>query len=281
LTARARENLGEYSAITKYKAPANKFAELNNVKIEAQHLDAKNEAENRVAARHASLKSFILNKAAQKTVKFAPQIETQPQLTKPASLPQIDEVQNSAKTSKHSFSSILLKHKDNLGLNAVHAAKKEFEKHEQKQIEHKKQKDELKLFKSIKSPVKVSNSNTSTPMSKTMRSPKGKDYDAEKMKKFAETTKNTIQLLMEQMEKNMVEDDNIRKRIADSKPLVEIELANAKFLKVSDDLAKSTKNISIKAEAGKKVWNFSQLVKGVSALQKKGINGGKTPKAGM
>jgi len=36
LTARARENLGEYSAITKYKAPANKFAELNNVKIEAQ-----------------------------------------------------------------------------------------------------------------------------------------------------------------------------------------------------------------------------------------------------
>jgi len=54
-----------------------------------------------------------------------------------------------------------------------------------------------------------------------------------------------------------------------------------RFLKVSDDLAKSTKNISIKAEAGKKVWNFSQLVKGVSALQKKGINGGKTPKAGM
>ncbi len=86
---------------------------------------------------------------------------------------------------------------------------------------------------------------------------------------------------MEQMEKNMAEDDNIRQRIADSKPLVEVEAANARFLKVTDDLAKSTKNISIKAEAGKKVWNFSQLVKGVSALSKKGLNGGKTPKAGM
>jgi len=193
LTARARENLGEYSAITKYKAPANKLAELNNVKIEAQHLDAKNEAETRVAARHASLKNFILNKAAQaKTVKFAPQIETQsPTIAKPASLPQIDEVQSSSKTSKHSFSSILLKHKDNLGLNAVHNMKKEIEKHEQKRQEHKQQKEDLKLFKTIKAPVKA-NSNNSTPMSKTMRSPKGKEYDPEKMKKFAETTKNVF-----------------------------------------------------------------------------------------
>mgnify|MGYP003578523369 FL=1 len=33
---------------------------------------------------------------------------------------------------------------------------------------------------------------------------------------------------MEQMEKNMAEDDDIRQRIADSKPLVEVELANAR-----------------------------------------------------
>jgi len=196
LTARARENLGEYSAITKYKAPANKLAELNRVKIEAQLLDAKNEAETRVAARHASLKSFILNKAAQaKTVKFAPQIETQSPPAKPASLPQIDEVQSS-KTSKHSFSSILLKHKDNLGLNAVHNFKKEVEKHEQKRHEHRQQKEDLKLFKTIKAPVKPA-SNNSTPMSKaTMRSPKGKEYDPEKMKKFAETTKNVIEIFV-------------------------------------------------------------------------------------
>ena len=42
-----------------------------------------------------------------------------------------------------------------------------------------------------------------------------------------------------------------------------------RFLKLSDDLAKSTKNISVKNEGGKKLWNFSQLVKGVQLLSKK------------
>lgn len=39
LTARARENLGDFGSITKYKTPASKLAELNNVKIEAQVFD--------------------------------------------------------------------------------------------------------------------------------------------------------------------------------------------------------------------------------------------------
>jgi len=36
LTARARENLGDFTALTKYKAPPSKLAEMNNVKIESQ-----------------------------------------------------------------------------------------------------------------------------------------------------------------------------------------------------------------------------------------------------
>jgi len=39
-------------------------------------------------------------------------------------------------------------------------------------------------------------------------------------------------------------------------------------LKVSDELAKSTMNLSVKNEGSKKLWNFTQLVKNVQILSK-------------
>ena len=48
-------------------------------------------------------------------------------------------------------------------------------------------------------------------------------------------------------------------------------LGISRFIKVPDELAKSTMNLSIKAQGNKKVWNFSQLVKNSHFLNKKTV----------
>lgn len=42
-----------------------------------------------------------------------------------------------------------------------------------------------------------------------------------------------------------------------------------RFLKVSDELAKSTAHLSSKLDGSKKNWNLSNVVKGIQAMKKK------------
>jgi len=86
-----------------------------------------------------------------------------------------------------------MKHKTNLGLNAVHSVLKEKERQEQKEQEHQKKKMEmhsLGLIKSIAPQNKIVE--TQTPRSKGTPRSKNREKNPETAKKNAETTKNVI-----------------------------------------------------------------------------------------
>lgn len=174
-----------------------------------------------------------------KTVKFAsPQSQPPPEEKEPkiATLVQIDEQPSTTRNVKHTFTSILMKHKDNLGLNAIHSTLKEREKIEQKEKKLETQKTEMKKLGLLQAISPKALSQTTSPKGHipNIRSLGGtphvgsKDVDPEQMRKFSQTTKNTIQLLMESIEKNIDDDQNIRRRIEENKTLVEIQQPNKK-----------------------------------------------------
>lgn len=105
----------------------------------------------------------MLAKAGQsKTVKFASQLEQDSK----ASLAVIGETPNTNRNqkTKPSFSNILLKHKDDLGLTSVSSTLKERERHENKESKEEKRRNEMNVLGlgGSKSP------------SHTMTSPKGR-----------------------------------------------------------------------------------------------------------
>lgn len=127
-----------------------------------------------------------------KTVKFAA-TQSEEKEPKIATLVQIDEQPPARNPNhKHSFSSILLKHKDNLGLTTVHSAIKEREKIEEKEKKLQKQKTEMKQLGLIKlTSPKGYVQNLRQSLGNTPQAT-AKDVDPELMRKFSQTTKNVI-----------------------------------------------------------------------------------------
>lgn len=134
-----------------------------------------------------------------KTVKFAP---AQPEEKEPkiATLVQIDEQPPTTRNPKPklTFTSILMKHKDDLGLNAIHSTLKERERLELKEKKHENQKTEMTKLGLLKALSPKALSHTTSPKGHipNIRSHGGtphvssKDVDPEQMKKFSQTTKN-------------------------------------------------------------------------------------------
>jgi len=137
----------------------------------------------------------LLAKAAQaKSVRFASTENREMKSGTAGTLATIDEVQNTGRVpTKHTFTSILMKHKTSLGLGTVHSVIKEMEKKEQKEQDNLKKKNELNKLGLYKS-VSPKNLKIETPKraASNMTSPKvsHRDVNPELASKYAETTKN-------------------------------------------------------------------------------------------
>jgi len=86
----------------------------------------------------------------------------------------------------------------------------------------------------------------------------------DKRNRLGQHTKDIIQLMMEGLEKDNERSDNFVRMIKKGQdpigPTIE-KKAKERFLKNTGDLAKSTYLLSVKRDASKKIWDFSELVK--------------------
>lgn len=114
-------------------------------------------------------------------------------MVKPSTLSTIEE-QTPLPTPKQSLSSILLKHKNNLGLNAVHSVLMEKEKLEQKEQEHQRKKAEINSLGLFKSAPQGNKTNIPNSKESKQSSPRKKEKNPEVAKRYAETTKNVRKL---------------------------------------------------------------------------------------
>jgi len=172
-------------------------------------------------------------------------------------------------TKSVKLSNILMKHSDLLGLKGIQSSIKENankERRHREKIETQIQMKKLGLGQ-IMERVKTS------PRTGTNTSDSKREVDPLKMKKYAQTTKDMIQLMMENIEKNIEEDDGLQRKIKDNQPLVVEKKKKEKFLKVTDELSKSTQLIQLRRDANKKILDFSELVKINSQLAGIGTKG--------
>jgi len=159
------------------------------------------------------------------------------------------------------LSNILMKHSGALKLKNVESTLKEIAIKERKQLERMEHQEQMKKLTlgQIDERVKTS-PRTNSGAYDSKREYTGQP-DPVKQKKYAQTTKDMIQLMMENIEKNIEEDEGIQRRIRENKPLVVEKKKKEKFLKVNDELAKSTQLIQVRRDASKKIFDFSELVK--------------------
>jgi len=169
---------------------------------------------------------------------------------------------------------LLLKHTSQLGLKTVKTTIEETRKKQAKEKQLANQMKSLGLISEGGGNARRSSINFGTGLPSHRRSSTYAAPQPETLETLHQKSKNTIQLLMEGLEKNIADGDNIVTRIRDNKPLVELSKPKDRFLKVPGELAKSTHLLSDKRDARRKIWNFSDLVK---TTQKILGNNQKTP----
>jgi len=261
LFAKGKEALGESSITTKYIPPLPRMAERNNVKVEAKNMESKFTAENKLKIRNETYKNY-----AKTHLKKELRISSAKDGGRV-----VGSVEDLDGTKSVKLSSILMKHSDLLGLKGVQSTIKENVNKERRQKERMENQQQLKKLGlgQIQERVKTSprtGSNTSD-------SKREFNVDPTKMKKYAQTTKDMIQLMMENIEKNIEEDEGLQRKIKDNKPLVVEKKKKEKFLKVTDELSKSTQLIQLRRDGNKKILDFSELVKINSQLAGIGAKG--------
>jgi len=260
--AKHKEALGESSITTKYIPPLPRMAERNNVKVEAKNMESKFTAENKLKQRNDTYKNYAKTHL-KKDLRMASAKDDRKGVTSVEDL-------DGAKTVK--LSNILMKHSDLLGLKGVQSTIKENANKERRKKERLETQQQMKKLGLGQIEEKFKNS----PRTGSHRGDSGRDLinvDPTKMKKYAQTTKDMIQLMMENIEKNIEEDDVLQRKIKDNKPLVIEKKKKEKFLKVTDELSKSTQLIQIRRDANKKILDFSELVKINSQLAGIGAKG--------
>jgi len=262
LHAKDKEALGESSITTKYIPPLPRMAERNNVKVEAKNMESKFVAENKLKQRNDTYKNYART-ILKKDMRITSAKEDNRKAA--ASIEELD----GTKTVK--LSNILMKHSDLLGLKGIQSTIKDHAIKDRKKKERLETQEQMKKLGlgQIEERVRTSPRTGSNTDSRR----EALNVDPSKMKKYAQTTKDMIQLMMENIEKNIEEDDGLQRKIKDNKPLVVEKKKKEKFLKVTDELSKSTQLIQIRRDANKKIFDFSELVKINSQLAGIGTKG--------